>query len=113
MASFKCPQCHADVTKDKEDELGCPCCGYAAAGSLLPYFPFQLQPFVIPTYPQQPWYIGDPVPTEPTWPIITWGDDGTIQTSGSVKITVNEDGSYSDHNGNRFQVSYTSGHAQA
>ncbi len=70
--TFKCPQCYAEVTKENKDPLGCPCCGYAAAG-VAPYFPPVLpisypQPTLPPwsPYPGIPWIVGpstgDPCP---------------------------------------------------
>lgn len=99
MASFKCPQCHADVTKLKGEDPGCPCCGYGEQGTIAPYFPFQFQPIVVPVYPQPPFYIGDPPPTVDPFPIITWEDNGT--------------GQYMWGNDNKITVSFTNGQAQA
>ena len=73
MAQFKCPQCDALVTKDKDDELGCPCCGYAKDGMvgiercLFPYVPYV--PYVEPAEPNY-------VPQTPWQPYeITFGDN--------------------------------------
>ena len=97
MASFRCPQCHAEVTKLKGDEPGCPCCGYGEKGTLAPYVPLQAQPVVIPYWQEYPWYVGDPPPTLDPYPRVTW-DNGT--------------GTY-DVNSNKFTVRFTNGQAQA
>lgn len=77
---FKCPQCHAEVTREAQDPIGCPCCGYATQG-VAPYSPFitwpapnQTIPFettpqwwVNPNAPPK-WYVGDYIPS-PCWTV--------------------------------------------
>ena len=61
MASFVCPECRAEVTKDASDGLGCPCCGYCSGLTVMPEVR-PIQPSNVPwTPPYNPWY----VPTAP------------------------------------------------
>jgi len=82
---FTCPQCEAKVTKEKEDPLGCPCCGYAAEG-VFPYTPALSCPvWVTPPYlwdPYRPTWVGDEIIPLTITPKITWTDNtSTLITS--------------------------------
>lgn len=77
MASFVCPRCSADVTKNPGDGLGCPCCGYGVDGAFVsppikwpvipdvtsPVFPADPTPWIVP---QSPW------PGTYPWGDLTW-----------------------------------------
>jgi hypothetical protein len=83
MASFRCPQCHADVTLDPgEWASGCPCCGYAqdmAAQDPVPYVPYvpliPAAPSIPYTPPSSPWPGTTDTPWEP------WVGDPPWQTT--------------------------------
>lgn len=83
MAKLKCPQCGADVTKDKGDEIGCPCCGYAADGpprQLYPQYPYTGWIAPYPWWnPCHPTWVGDP-PRDMT-PTITWDNNTSYPTT--------------------------------
>jgi len=104
MASFKCPQCSAEVTKKKsEAAAGCPCCGYAqglAKGEqpVLPVTAPYYVPYTQPWFPYQyPWYVTYPyVGDFPPFNPYPWG--GTTLTVGKSMAETSDKILYGDLN---------------
>lgn len=101
MASFKCPECRADVTKFKGDELGCPCCGYMAEKReakgdevTIPWQPIVIEPY----RPSET----NPYRWPPNTPYWLWQDPWYTSSDGTGTYKVG---------GDTMQVSFTCGQA--
>ena len=106
MASFKCPQCQAEVKKDKDDPLGCPCCGYAKDMTVpftVPYYYPVFPWWETPSYPWSPWitkpdttiplpWVGDPPPDQR--PYI--GDPIPSPFTTTTRVDINTTGTSTD-----------------